>query len=75
MSNISIKDFKLIIKEYILEKLNEIGYEDLNKNNVKTGYFFSEWVADLIVDSDGGYELYESIPEVKDKGVDFVLID
>ena len=75
MSNISIKDFKLIIKDYILEKLNEIGYEDLNKNNVKTGYFFSEWVADLIVDSDGGYELYESIPEVKDKGVDFVLID
>lgn len=40
MSNLSIKDFKLIIKEYILEKLNEIGYEDLNKNNVKTGYFF-----------------------------------
>ena len=32
-------------------------------------------MADLIIDSDGGYDLYESIPEVKDKGVDFVLID
>lgn len=75
MSNISIKDFKQIVKDYVLEKLNDIGIEDINKNNVKTGYFFSEWVADLIIDSDGGYELYESIPEVKDKGVDFVLID
>ena len=74
-ATVSIKDFKQIIKDHILDKLNGIGIKDLNDNPVKTGYFFSEWVADLIIDSDGGYELYYDIPEVKDKGVDFVLID
>jgi hypothetical protein len=71
--SISIKDFKQLISDNVDDELADIG-ED-KSNSVKTGYFFTKWIHDLIIDSDGGYEEYAEIPEVKDKGVDFVLVD
>jgi hypothetical protein len=70
---VSIKEFKSIIKSAIEEELEEIG--ESTSNTVKTGYFFAQWVHNLIEEYDGGYAEYAEIPEVKDKGVDFVLVD
>ena len=75
MAQLSNKDFKQIIKDSILSELDDIGIKTLTENHLKTGFFFTKWVHDMIVDYDGGYEFYSEIPEVKDKGVDFVLID
>lgn len=70
---VSIKEFKSIIKSAIEEELEEIG--ESTSNTIKTGYFFAQWVHNLIEEYDGGYAEYAEIPEVKDKGVDFVLVD
>jgi len=72
----SVKAFKEILKEQILDRLSEYGHNNLTENQQKTGACFNEWFVELFTDFDGFFIPYlEDFPESKDKGVDFVLFD
>jgi len=72
----SLKAFKNTIKDDIEQYFKNDEIEgDLKTNKVKTGYYFTKVIENLYTGFHSGYELYDDIPETRDGGVDFVIID
>ncbi len=72
----SVKAFKEILKDQILDRLSEFGYTTIGENYQKTGACFNDWFIETFTDFDGFYKPYmEDFPESQDNGVDFVLWD
>lgn len=72
----SVKAFKEILQDQVLDRLSEYGYKELGENYQKTGACFNDWFVETFVDFDGFYKPYvENFPESQDNGVDFVLWD
>lgn len=72
----ALKSFKNSIKDDIEQYFKDDEIDgDLKSNTVKTGYYFTKIIENLYTGFYSGYELYDDIPETRDGGVDFVIID